>query len=157
MRNRILSIILLVLVAVGVCIGAAAYLKSTNPDEPKQQTQDETADNHVFLLDDLEDDPIEKIWLQSGSTGNSLSFDSTEDIEWFASRLKALTYDYTLDPLRDPGWSCRIIIDRKYRDTESIVDTLSVEKYNEKGQRTVYVLTPESQEIMKEIIAFKPE
>ena len=157
MKNRILSIILLVLVAVGVCIGAGAYKKSTITDEFEQQTQDETADNRVFPLDDLDGNPVEKIWLQSGNNGNSLSFDSAEDIEWFVSSLKSLTYTekYEFEPSN--GWTYRIIIDRKYVDIDSIVSTQHVKKDNEKGRRTVYILTPESQEIMKEIIALMPD
>ena len=118
---------------------------------------DETADNRVFPLDDLEGNPIEKIWLQSGNTGEYRSFDSAEDIEWFVSRLKSLTYTekYELEPSN--GWTYRIIIDRKYVDIDSIVSTQHVKKDNEKGKRTVYILTPESQEIMKEIIALMPD
>ncbi|MBR4303801.1 MAG: hypothetical protein IKT81_00580 [Clostridia bacterium] len=118
---------------------------------------DETADNRVFPLDDLEGNPVEKIWLQSGNTGEHRSFDSAEDIEWFVSRLKALTYEYTHDDPGDNGWRYRIIVDRMYGDIDSIVSTLAASKDNEKGRSTVYILTPESKEIMKEIIARMPD
>jgi len=118
---------------------------------------DETADDRVFPLDDLEGNPVAQIRLQNGNNGNSRSFDSAEAIEWFVSRLKGLTYTekYELEPSN--GWTYRIIIDRKYVDIDSIVSTQHVKKDNEKGQRTVYILTSESQAIMEEIIARMPD
>ena len=157
MRNRILSIILLVLVTVGVCIGVAAYQKSTNLDEPKQQTQDETADDRVFPLDDLEGNPVMRIALQNGNNGNSRSFDSAEDIEWFVSRLKALTYTKTEEIPATDGWTYRIIIDRAWGQISHKVSTSYVYESKNYDYQLVYYLTPESKEIMKEIIAFKPE
>lgn len=147
MRNRILSIILLVLAAVGVCIGAGAYQKPT--------LQEETTDNYVFPLDDLEGNPVEKIWLQSGNTGEYRSFDSAGDIEWFVSRLKSLTYTekYELEP--SGGWTYRLKVGRAWGTDDCVVWSTFVTR-NEDGRRVCYVLSPGSVPIMEEIIALMP-
>ena len=116
---------------------------------------DETADNRVFPLDDLEGNPVEKIWLQSGNTGEYRGFDSAEDIEWFVSSLKSLTYTekYELEP--SAGWTYRLILDRAWETDDCVVWSTFVTR-NEDGRRVCYVLSPESVPIMEEIIALMP-
>ena len=118
---------------------------------------DETADDRVFPLDDLEGNPVAQIRLQNGNNGNSLSFDSAEDIEWFVSRLKALTYTETEEIPATDGWTYRIIIDRAWGQISHKVSTSYVYESKNYDYQLVYYLTPESKEIMEEIIARMPD
>ena len=156
MKRRILGILLLVLAAVGICIGAGAYEKPANPEEAEQPAPDETADNRVFPLDDLESNPVMRIALQNGNNGNARSFDSVGDIEWFVSRLKNLTYTKAEEIPASDGWTYRLIIDRMYGDISRIVSASYVYENKNYTYSLVYYLTPESKEIMEEIIALMP-
>ncbi len=117
---------------------------------------DETADNRVFPLDDLEDNPVMRITLQNGNNGNSRSFDSTEDIEWFVSRLKALTYTKTEEIPATDGWTYSIIIDRAWGQISHKRSTSYVYESKNYDYQLVYYLTPESVPVMEEIIALMP-
>lgn len=145
-RSRIIICIAVVLLAIGV---AAYFQTSKKQIKPAQ-------DKFVFLLNDLENNPVTSIYLQSGNTGDYRTFSSTEDIDWFVSRLKKLTYVETREVEPFGGWTYRLIINQK---VGSISRTLGPDYILKTtgGQFFAYYLTEDSVSIMEEIIALMPQ
>lgn len=150
MKKRILGILLLLLAAVGICIGAGAYKKPANPEEAEQPMEE-----YLFSLDE---NPVLAVYLQSGDTGKIRTFNSENDIRWFVSKFKMLRYDMVKERESSSatgGWTFRLIVDGMYGDRDFIVGPQYLgERIN--GKRLTYRLTPESVPIMEEIIALMP-
>ena len=154
-KKTTIIICIVAALVLGAIAGYVIYdLKLRAPEK------DKTVADTVFF--DFDANDVSSVYLQSGSTGKVRVFDTAEDLAVILPLLNAVEYNAIQTAEETQGWSYSVSIYLKSKDGAAYDNIFSSDRIYGGAAKLpktqyVYLLTPESKEIMKEIIDLMPD